>query len=97
MSFIKYALVYAKSLFFCGHHYSATDLTCHFLTCSDNSLIRVDRLEYHIREELNKTASRAMVVLNPLKVWSSVPAPKPHQLSKVLNMLMDPPFVKFRL
>ena len=54
--------------FFCGHHYSATDLTCHFLTCSDNSLIRVDRLEYHIREELNKTASRAMVVLNPLKV-----------------------------
>ena len=40
---------------------------------SDNSLIRVDRLEYHIREELNKTAPRTMVVLRPLKVWCSVP------------------------
>uniref|UniRef100_R7W940 glutamine--tRNA ligase n=1 Tax=Aegilops tauschii TaxID=37682 RepID=R7W940_AEGTA len=38
------------------------------ITRSDNSLIRVDRLEYHIREELNKTASRTMVVLHPLKV-----------------------------
>ncbi|XP_047330436.1 glutamine--tRNA ligase, cytoplasmic isoform X2 [Impatiens glandulifera] len=38
------------------------------ITRSDSSLIRLDRLEYHIREELNKTASRAMVVLNPLKV-----------------------------
>lgn len=38
------------------------------ITRSDNSLIRLDRLEYHIREELNKTASRAMVVLHPLKV-----------------------------
>nr|CAB3475950.1 unnamed protein product [Digitaria exilis] len=38
------------------------------ITRSDNSLIRVDRLEYHIREELNKTAPRAMVVLRPLKV-----------------------------
>ncbi|KAK6921726.1 Glutamyl/glutaminyl-tRNA synthetase, class Ib, anti-codon binding domain, partial [Dillenia turbinata] len=27
-----------------------------------------DRLEYHIREDLNKIASRTMVVLNPLKV-----------------------------
>lgn len=35
---------------------------------SDCSLIRLDRLEYHIREELNKTAQRTMVVLNPLKV-----------------------------
>lgn len=35
---------------------------------SDCSLIRLDRLEYHIREELNKTAPRTMVVLNPLKV-----------------------------
>lgn len=33
-----------------------------------DSLIRLDRLEYHIREELNKTAPRTMVVLNPLKV-----------------------------
>ncbi|ONK55951.1 uncharacterized protein A4U43_C10F2620 [Asparagus officinalis] len=38
------------------------------ITRSDNSLIQVNRLEYHIREELNKTASRTMVVLNPLKV-----------------------------
>ncbi|XP_078177532.1 glutamine-tRNA ligase, putative / glutaminyl-tRNA synthetase, putative / GlnRS [Carex rostrata] len=38
------------------------------ITRSDNSLIRVDRLEYHIREELNKTAPRSLVVLNPVKV-----------------------------
>lgn len=38
------------------------------ITRSDCSLIRVDRLEYHVREELNKTASRTMVVLHPLKV-----------------------------
>ncbi|XP_051146108.1 glutamine--tRNA ligase, cytoplasmic [Andrographis paniculata] len=38
------------------------------ITRSDSSMIRLDRLEYHIREELNKTAPRAMVVLNPLKV-----------------------------
>ncbi|KAI5677563.1 hypothetical protein M9H77_08513 [Catharanthus roseus] len=38
------------------------------ITRSDCSLIRLDRLEYHIREELNKTAQRTMVVLNPLKV-----------------------------
>ncbi|OWM68001.1 hypothetical protein CDL15_Pgr017569 [Punica granatum] len=38
------------------------------ITRSDSSTIRLDRLEYHIREELNKTAPRTMVVLNPLKV-----------------------------
>ncbi|KAG6410353.1 hypothetical protein SASPL_128411 [Salvia splendens] len=38
------------------------------ITRSDTSLICLNRLEYHIREELNKTAPRAMVVLNPLKV-----------------------------
>ncbi|KAI0524077.1 hypothetical protein KFK09_003441 [Dendrobium nobile] len=38
------------------------------ITRSDNSMIRYDRLEYHIREELNKSAPRAMVVLNPLKI-----------------------------
>ncbi|KAJ9163333.1 hypothetical protein P3X46_023011 [Hevea brasiliensis] len=38
------------------------------ITRSDGSLIRLDRLEYHIREEFNKTASRTMVVLHPLKV-----------------------------
>ncbi|XP_010551245.1 PREDICTED: glutamine--tRNA ligase, cytoplasmic [Tarenaya hassleriana] len=38
------------------------------ITRSDNSMIHVSRLEHHIREELNKTASRAMVVLNPVKV-----------------------------
>lgn len=31
-------------------------------------MIRLDRLEYHIREELNKIAPRTMVVLHPLKV-----------------------------
>ncbi|TXG61176.1 hypothetical protein EZV62_012539 [Acer yangbiense] len=38
------------------------------ITRSDCSLIRLDRQEYHIREDLNKTAPRTMVVLNPLKV-----------------------------
>ncbi|XP_058087437.1 glutamine--tRNA ligase isoform X3 [Magnolia sinica] len=38
------------------------------ITRSDNSLIRLDRLEYHIREEMNRTAPRTMVVLHPLKV-----------------------------
>ncbi|CAO2830099.1 unnamed protein product [Amaranthus hypochondriacus] len=38
------------------------------ITRSDNSLIRLDRLEYHVREELNKMATRTMVVLHPLKV-----------------------------
>lgn len=38
------------------------------ITRSDCSLIRLDRLEYHIREELNKAAARTMVVLSPLKV-----------------------------
>ncbi|KAL7196527.1 hypothetical protein ACSBR1_036521 [Camellia fascicularis] len=38
------------------------------ITRSDCSVIRLDRLEYHIREELNKTAPRTMVVLHPLKV-----------------------------
>ncbi|KAK1290044.1 hypothetical protein QJS10_CPB18g01540 [Acorus calamus] len=38
------------------------------ITRSDNSLIRYERLEYHIREELNRTAPRIMVVLHPLKV-----------------------------
>ncbi|XP_035836838.1 glutamine--tRNA ligase-like isoform X1 [Helianthus annuus] len=38
------------------------------ITTSDSSMIRLERLEYHVREELNKTASLAMVVLHPLKV-----------------------------
>lgn len=38
------------------------------ITRSDCSIIRLDRLEYYIREELNKTAPRTMVVLHPLKV-----------------------------
>ncbi|KAL8205193.1 hypothetical protein R6Q57_008744 [Mikania cordata] len=38
------------------------------ITRSDGSMIRLERLEYHVREELNKTASRTMVVLHPLKV-----------------------------
>ncbi|GAB2286771.1 Glutamine--tRNA ligase, cytoplasmic [Dionaea muscipula] len=38
------------------------------ITRSDSSTIRQDRLEHHIREELNKTAPRTMVVVHPLKV-----------------------------
>ncbi|KAI3885115.1 hypothetical protein MKW98_002507 [Papaver atlanticum] len=38
------------------------------ITRSDNSTVRLDRVEYHIREDLNKTAARQMVVLHPLKV-----------------------------
>ncbi|KAH9626827.1 hypothetical protein KSS87_002472 [Heliosperma pusillum] len=38
------------------------------ITRSDSSLIRLERLEYHVREELNKTAARVMVVLHPIKV-----------------------------
>ncbi|XP_074326435.1 glutamine--tRNA ligase-like [Apium graveolens] len=38
------------------------------ITRSDCSIIRLDRLEHHIREELNKSAPRKMVVINPLKV-----------------------------
>jgi hypothetical protein len=53
---------------------SATDWPLIFFICSENFLIRVDGIEYHIREELNKTASRTMVILHPLKVWHSIPA-----------------------
>ncbi|TKY50847.1 Glutamine--tRNA ligase [Spatholobus suberectus] len=38
------------------------------ITRSDGTLISVERLEYHVREELNRTAPRTMVVLHPLKV-----------------------------
>ncbi|KAK8579476.1 hypothetical protein V6N12_069801 [Hibiscus sabdariffa] len=38
------------------------------ITGSDCSMIRLDRLEYHIREELNKTSPRVLVVMHPLKV-----------------------------
>ena len=51
-------------------NHSATDRTCYIFPCSDNSLICVDRLGYHIKEELNKTTSRNMALLRPLKVWA---------------------------
>ncbi|GAB4828854.1 Glutamine--tRNA ligase, cytoplasmic [Ancistrocladus abbreviatus] len=38
------------------------------ITRSDGSMIQLDKLEYHIKDELNRTASRRMVVLRPLKV-----------------------------
>ncbi|XP_073267723.1 glutamine--tRNA ligase isoform X2 [Populus alba] len=38
------------------------------ITRSDCCTIRLERLEYHIREELNRTEPRTMVVLQPLKV-----------------------------
>ncbi|CAA7032255.1 unnamed protein product [Microthlaspi erraticum] len=38
------------------------------ITRSDGSMINMGLLEHHIREELNRTAPRTMVVLNPLKV-----------------------------
>jgi glutaminyl-tRNA synthetase len=37
------------------------------LTKRDN-VIEIERLEYHVRQELNKTATRVMGVLDPLKV-----------------------------
>ncbi|MEZ4988460.1 MAG: glutamine--tRNA ligase/YqeY domain fusion protein [Saprospiraceae bacterium] len=33
-----------------------------------NNVIEIERLEYHVRQELNKTATRVMAVLDPLKV-----------------------------
>jgi hypothetical protein len=73
-----------------GHNHkiyvSATDWPLMFFMCSDNSLIRVDRLEYHIREELNKTASRTMVVMHPLKVCHSVLAAN-HCVSSIFRSL----------
>ncbi|PWA40840.1 glutamine-tRNA ligase, putative / glutaminyl-tRNA synthetase, putative / GlnRS [Artemisia annua] len=38
------------------------------ITRSDGSMIRLEHLEHHVRNELNKTAPRTMVVLRPLKV-----------------------------
>ncbi|GAB4840315.1 Glutamine--tRNA ligase, cytoplasmic [Ancistrocladus abbreviatus] len=38
------------------------------ITRSDCSVIQLDKLEYHIKDELNKTAPRRMVVLHPVKV-----------------------------
>ncbi|THG14171.1 hypothetical protein TEA_000747 [Camellia sinensis var. sinensis] len=40
------------------------------ITRSDCSMIRLDRLEYHIREELNKTTPRTMVVITNLEAGS---------------------------
>jgi glutaminyl-tRNA synthetase len=37
------------------------------LTKRDN-MIEIERLEYHVRQELNKSATRVMAVLDPLKV-----------------------------
>ncbi|KAA8529143.1 hypothetical protein F0562_034058 [Nyssa sinensis] len=53
------------------------------ITRSDCSMIRLDRLEYHIREELNKTAPRAMVMLHPLKKWPDAQTDDPSSLYKV--------------
>ena len=65
LSFIKQALGIFYST--AGHHLAESlNLSCH---CSDNIMIHADRLEYHIREELNKTAPRTLVVLHPLKVY----------------------------
>ncbi|GJW03389.1 glutamine--tRNA ligase-like protein [Tanacetum coccineum] len=38
------------------------------ITRSDGSMIRSENLDTHVRDELNKTTSRTMVVLHPLKV-----------------------------
>ncbi|GKD52047.1 hypothetical protein Tco_1281023, partial [Tanacetum coccineum] len=62
-------MVVNPRLFFAGKAYewTAEELEhtegCHF----DGSMIRIERLEYHIPVELNKTASRTMVVVHPLK------------------------------
>lgn len=36
--------------------------------CSDNSMIRLEKIEHYVREDLNKKSRRVMVVLKPLKV-----------------------------
>ncbi|PWA94559.1 glutamine-tRNA ligase, putative / glutaminyl-tRNA synthetase, putative / GlnRS [Artemisia annua] len=38
------------------------------ITRSDGSMIRLEKFENHVRNELNKTSPRTMVVLHPLKV-----------------------------
>lgn len=38
------------------------------ITRSDNSMIRLEKIEHYVREDLNKKSRRAMVVLKPLKV-----------------------------
>nr|CAD1843094.1 unnamed protein product [Ananas comosus var. bracteatus] len=45
-----------------------SNLNHEVLIIGDNSMIHIDRLEYYIREELNKTAPRTTVVLHPVKV-----------------------------
>lgn len=35
---------------------------------SDGSMIRLDKVEHYIREDLNRRSRRVMVVLKPLKV-----------------------------
>ena len=35
---------------------------------ADNSLVDVEFLNFHVREELNRSAQRRMAVLNPLKL-----------------------------
>lgn len=38
------------------------------ITRSDGSMIRLDKIEYYVREDMNKKSPRVMVVLKPLKV-----------------------------
>lgn len=55
------------------------------LTKRDN-VIEVERLEYHVRQELNKTATRVMGVLDPLKVViTNYPEDKVEQLNTINN------------
>ncbi|GJW38929.1 putative reverse transcriptase domain-containing protein [Tanacetum coccineum] len=48
--------------------YKEPQVVDEFIDVCDGSMIRSECLESHVRDELNKTASRTMVVLHPLKV-----------------------------
>lgn len=55
------------------------------LTKRDN-VIEIERLEYHVRQELNKTADRVMAVLDPLKVVvTNYPEGQVEQLLTINN------------
>ncbi|GJV93623.1 glutamine--tRNA ligase-like protein [Tanacetum coccineum] len=63
------AMVMGAPLWDARHqNYDCSVLRHNALRPNDGSMIRSECLESHVRDELNKTASRTMVVLHPLKV-----------------------------
>ncbi|GJV47654.1 hypothetical protein Tco_1437866 [Tanacetum coccineum] len=76
----KLFLTWLKMMCLFAHHYltpqfcfgnnivKEPQVVDEFIDVCDGSMIRSECLESHVRDELNKTASRTMVVLHPLKV-----------------------------